>query len=144
MKGQQPIVLYFGDLDPSGVQMLEATIETLENELDLYGVVFKRIGLNPEHISLYNLPPNPTAAKVTDPRYKEYVKKYGTVAVELDAVHPAQLKDMIRNAITAEIDEDLFEEQEQQEEIDQDRLDDLREKVMDTIYHETEMFDFKQ
>ncbi len=54
MNGKTPIVLYFGDLDPSGVQMLEATIETLEDELDLYGVEFKRIGLNPEHITQYS------------------------------------------------------------------------------------------
>ncbi len=31
MQRKQPVVLYFGDLDPSGVQMLEATIETLED-----------------------------------------------------------------------------------------------------------------
>ena len=111
MNGKTPIVLYFGDLDPSGVQMLEATIETLEDELDLYGVEFKRIGLNPEHITQYSLPSDPTAAKRTDPRYRKYVKRYGNIAVELDAVHPKDLKNMIRRAIEAEIDMDDFEGQ---------------------------------
>jgi len=133
MQGKQPIVLYFGDLDPSGVQMLEATVETLEDELDLYGVEFKRIGLNPEHIKQYNLPTDPTAAKTTDPRYKKYVERYGKVAVELDALHPANLKDMIRQSIESEIDMDLFDEQQDREGEDEDKLDEIRDKVHDAI-----------
>ena len=133
MQGKTPVILYFGDLDPSGVQMLEATIETLEDELDLYGVEFKRIGLNPEHIDKYNLPADPTAAKSTDPRYKKYVEKYGTVAVELDALHPATLKKIIKQSIEAEIDMDLFVEQQEQEGEDDDRLDEIRDKVCAAI-----------
>jgi len=133
MQGKQPVVLYFGDLDPSGVQMLEATIETLEDELDLYGVEFKRIGLNPGHVTQYNLPVDPTAAKVTDPRYPKYVQKYGNLAVELDALHPAILKDMIRQSIEAEIDMDLFVEQEDQEYEDEYKLDEIRDKVHEAI-----------
>lgn len=133
MKGKQPVVLYFGDLDPSGVQMLEATVETLEDELDLYGVEFKRIGLNPEHVTQYNLPVDPTAAKVTDPRYQKYVQKYGNIAVELDALHPAILKDLIRQSISAEIDMDLFVEQREQEGEDEYKLDEIRDKVQEAI-----------
>jgi hypothetical protein len=133
MKGQQPVVLYFGDLDPSGVQMLEATIETLEEELDLYGVEFKRIALNPEQIRLYNLPSNPEAAKVTDPRYSKYVSKYGSVAVELDAVHPAKLKKMIKTAVESELDMSLFCAQKAQEREDDDRIEELRDELIDFI-----------
>lgn len=133
MKGQKPVVLYFGDLDPSGVQMLEATVETLEDELDLYGVEFKRVGLNPEHIRLYNLPSDPDAAKVTDPRYRQYAAKYGTVAVELDAVHPAQLKKMIKKAVESELDMDLFEAQKEKEEGDEEFIENLRDEVMDFV-----------
>jgi hypothetical protein len=142
MKGQQPIVLYFGDLDPSGVQMLEATVETLEEELGLYGVEFKRIGLNPEHIALYDLPSDPTAAKMSDPRYKNYVERYGTVAVELDAVHPDQLTSMISEAIASELDMELFQQQKDLELEDDIHLHELRDTVMDAIYEtHPEMFD---
>jgi hypothetical protein len=133
MKGQTPVVLYFGDLDPSGVQMLEATIETLEEELDLYGVEFKRVALNPEHIDLYQLPSDPEAAKVTDPRYKKYADKYGAVAVELDAVHPETLQAMIKMAIESELDMDLFESQKDQEVVDEEVIDELRSEVIDFI-----------
>jgi hypothetical protein len=133
MRGQQPTVLYFGDLDPSGVQMLEATIETLEDELELYGVKFKRVGLNPEHIDFYNLPHDPEAAKISDPRYQKYVQRFGKVAVELDALHPSELENMIREAIEAEIDMDLFEKQKEKEEDDQERIGAIREQVNNAI-----------
>jgi len=113
MQGKKPVVLYFGDLDPSGVQMFEATIETLENELDLYGVEFKRIGLNPEHIKKYNLLVDPTAAKITDPRYKWFVERYGTD--------------------TAEIDRDLFLKQQGEESTDKYNIELLRNAVINTI-----------
>lgn len=133
MKGKQPVVLYFGDLDPSGVQMFEATIETLENELGLCGVEYLRIGLNPEHIAEYNLPTDPTAAKTTDPRYKKYVEQYGKVAVELDALHPADLKNMIKNAIEFEIDMERFTDQQWIEDKDEQALYEIRSKVREAI-----------
>lgn len=141
MKGQEPVVLYFGDLDPSGVQMLEATIETLEDELELWGVEFKRLALNPEQVEFYNLPTDPTAAKSSDPRYQKYKGKYGDVAVELDALHPKDLKNLIRKAIESEIDMDLFEEQEDQEEEDSEQIGVFRDRVIDAIDNiQEEMF----
>jgi hypothetical protein len=142
MRGQKPVVLYFGDLDPSGVQMLEATIETLVSELGLWGVEFKRVALNPEHIKDFNLPHDPTAAKKSDSRYKGYVKKYGKVAVELDALHPALLEEIIIKAIEDDLDMGLFEKEKEQEEEDQYQIEVLREQLMDAMKHnEEEMFD---
>ena len=120
--------------------MLEATIETLEEELELYGVEFKRVGLNPEHIEEYNLPYDPTAAKKTDSRYKNYVKKYGRVAVELDALHPSDLEELIRNAIENEVDMRQFTSQQEHEETERERLWQIRQKVMSFI-RENVMFD---
>jgi len=142
MKGQEPVVLYFGDLDPSGVQMLEATIETLQDELDLWGVNFKRIALHPEHIAAYNLPNDPTAIKTSDPRYRKYYEKYGDIAVELDALHPADLKDLTRKAIEAEIDMDQFNDQETQEAEDIEEVEVFRERVINAIDEiQEQMFD---
>lgn len=142
MKGQYPVVLYFGDLDPSGVQMFEATQETLEKEMDLYGVEFKRIALKPEHIDQYQLPKDPTAAKKSDPRYRRYSEKYGDIAVELDALHPSQLIDMIRQAITQEVDMSSFEHQKRQEYQDRLWVAGLRGKVIEVVEEAVnELFD---
>jgi hypothetical protein len=140
-KGQTPTVLYFGDLDPSGMQMFEATIQTLEDEMGLTGVEYKRVALNLGQVAEFNLPHKPDAAKKTDTRYKRYVKQYGRIAVELDALHPAQLKDLIEDAIQSEIDLNDFADEQRREVIDRARLKVLRGKVVGFIHHEIEMFD---
>lgn len=104
-----PMMLYFGDWDPSGEAMMKAMKETLEKEMGVYDVDFKRIALTPDDIDEYNLPHNPDACKESDPRYAEYVGKYGKVAVELDALSPDVLVKKIRTAIEDEIDLDKFE-----------------------------------
>ena len=133
MRGQTPVVLYFGDLDPSGVQMLEATIETLESELGLQGAIFKRIALLPEHIRKYNLPHDPTAIKKTDTRYRKYKEIYGDTAVELDALHPGIITEICEDAIRAEIDIDKFETEKKEEVIDRGILSEFRERTLDAV-----------
>lgn len=131
MRGQTPIVLYFGDHDPSGVQMLEATIETLESELGLEGVTFKKIALLPEQVQQYNLPHVPI--KKSDTRSKKYKEKYGDIAVELDALHPEMIGKICEDAIRAEIDVDKFEIEKKEEVIDQDILSKFRDRALDAV-----------
>jgi len=126
---QTPVVLYFGDLDPSGVQMFEAAQQTLEDELDVIGVDFIRVGLNPEHVVAHNLPNNPDALKWTDVRAKGYVKRFGEIAVELDALHPAVLEAMAKEAIEDQFDMDLFEEQRAVEAMEREQISAIKARV---------------
>jgi len=126
---QTPVVLYFGDLDPSGVQMFEAAQQTLEDELDVIGVDFIRVGLNPEHVVAHNLPNNPDALKLTDVRAKGYVKRFGEIAVELDALHPAVLEAMAKEAIEDQFDMDLFEEQRAVEAMEREQISAIKARV---------------
>lgn len=102
--GKQVVMLYFGDFDPSGMEMLESMKITLEQELSVVGVEFKRVGLNKSDIIKYKLPNDPNALKKTDKRAKKFQKKYGSYAVELDALRPDILEKKIKEAIEAEID----------------------------------------
>ncbi len=137
-KGQVPVILYFGDLDPSGVQMFEATIETLEEEMGLPGVEYKRIGLTLEQVNQFQLPRDPTAAKKSDPRYRRYVNQYGNLAVELDALHPADLEGMIGAAIQNELNMKDFVDQEVRETIDRERLKRFRREITRFIQKKVE------
>jgi hypothetical protein len=132
-QGQRVIVLYYGDLDPSGVQMLEATGETLENELGLEGVDFRRMALTPAQVERYRLPTDPEAVKLTDTRYKSYVKEYGELSVELDSLDPSILSRIVRRDIEGVIDVDLFHEQKGLEMEDRNKIKGLRVEVMDFI-----------
>ena len=128
-RGQLPIILYFGDLDPSGVQMLEATKQTLEDELGLTGVAYIRVALNPHDIQVYNLPHNPDAVKLTDTRYKNFVERYGKVAVELDALHPQDLRDRAVRAIEGCFDMEQFREQVEIEKAERQKVARIREQM---------------
>ena len=103
-----PILLYFGDFDTSGVEMLKAMRLTLIDELGLKNIEFKRIPLLKAHIKKNRLPHSPEALKKTDTRAKSHLAHYGELAVELDALNPSTLSEMIEYAILNEIDEVSF------------------------------------
>lgn len=63
--GKLPIILYFGDYDPSGEDIPRSIGENLE-KFGIYGVEIRRIALMEKQVIAWNLPPAP--AKETDSR----------------------------------------------------------------------------
>lgn len=80
--GENITVLYFGDFDPSGEDMVRSLAERLAF-FDCKPQL-KKCALVYEDIERYNLPPDFT--KATDTRQAAFVEKWGDVAVELDAL----------------------------------------------------------
>jgi hypothetical protein len=90
------IILYFGDLDPSGKD-ISRDIRKRFKTLGLDAKIIE-VALIKEDIEKYNLPRNPTKKK--DSRTPWYIKKFGiNYAVELDALPPAILREKITSAI---------------------------------------------
>lgn len=129
MKGQEPVVLYFGDFDPSGVQMFEAAQTSLKNDFDIQGARYERVLLNRADIHFYNLPNNPDAVKKTDSRYQKFVDQYGEYAVELDALHPKELKRIATDAVHDELDMAKASEQMELEKDDNEKINFFNEKL---------------
>jgi hypothetical protein len=105
------IILYFGDYDPSGRDIERDLKDRIERYS--YGEEFtvKRIALTKAQISEYDLPPMPedaeTLAKLRrDSRTATYGMQF---AVELDAIEPDELQRLIRDAIVAQIDKELWD-----------------------------------
>ena len=69
-------------------------------ENDLFEIV--PVGLTMEQIKQYNPPHNP--AKITDPRAKGYIKKYGAISWEVDALRPEVMIKIVKGAIEENID----------------------------------------
>ena len=101
--GLRPVVLYFGDWDPSGVNMIYAAMQTIHDELGLdeQSIDFYRCGINPEHFSMIHENPEPLPAKPTDSRAKDFIARHGPSCYELDALHPKQLQALVRDSIRA-------------------------------------------
>ena len=102
---QRGIILYLGDHDPSGLDMVRDIKERLE-DFEVEDVEVLRIGLTQKQIKTYNPPPNP--AKIKDPRAKEYIKNYGNTSWEVDALTPQVLNKLVDDNILTYINLDLY------------------------------------
>src|SRR5205085_9331547 len=88
-------VYHFGDHDPSGVNAAEKIEETLNDLAPSANIIFQRVAVTPAQIRRWRLPTRPT--KTTDTRAKSWGG--GDESVELDAIEPARLRDLVRGCI---------------------------------------------
>jgi hypothetical protein len=95
--GRELIVLYVGDLDPSGMYMSEVDLPKRLSEYDGDHIRLRRIALTREHVS--GLPSFPATDKRKDPRYKWFRANHGGHCWELDAMDPNDLRDCVEEAI---------------------------------------------
>jgi hypothetical protein len=87
-------IYHLGDDDPSGVcagEKIEQALREFAPEAEIH---FKRLAVNPDQIKRWNLPSRPT--KQSDSRAKKFGRRR---SVELDAIHPDQLRDLVERAI---------------------------------------------
>lgn len=118
MEGRDGYILYLGDHDPSGLDMIRDITDRMR-EFGLNPTV-RHIGLTAKQIKKYDPPPN--VAKKTDPRAKWYLEKFGDISWEVDALPPDILHEVITEHIEGLIDIDLFEEVMEEEEKDKEDL----------------------
>lgn len=110
--GDDMTVLYFGDFDPSGEDMVRSFRERLAS-LDCHPEVVK-IALTVEDIEQYNLPPDFT--KTTDSRRQKHIDRFGDLSVELDALPANVLRDRLVAEVEARMDLDALTSVRTQEE----------------------------
>jgi hypothetical protein len=103
--GQQPLILHFGDHDPSGIDMSRDILDRINTFVEYHTgevVEVRRLALNMAQVVQYNPPPNP--AKTTDSRFQSYRELYGEQSWELDALDPPTIDALIEDEIASVID----------------------------------------
>ena len=95
--GREVIVLYVGDLDPSGMYMSEEDLPKRLAKYDGDHITIKRIALTPRQVR--GLPSFPASDKRKDPRYPWFVANHGKRCWELDAMDPNALRDCVEKEI---------------------------------------------
>ena len=107
-RGQKPIIIYFGDYDPSG----EDIPRSIQENMSRFGVEVevRRIALMEHQVVEWKLPPAP--AKDSDTRTANWG---GLGQVELDAVRPEKLMKLLGAAIEDVFDHHLYDELLEQE-----------------------------
>jgi hypothetical protein len=96
-------IYHLGDFDPSGVNAGEKIEETLREMAPDADIAFERIAVTPEQIEDWGLPTRPT--KTSDSR----AKTFGEISVELDAIEPNQLRELVQTTIEQHLPADEYE-----------------------------------
>ena len=105
-------IVYFGDFDPSGMDIERYVGETLRGEFGI-DVNVTRISITREQIDEYDIPPAP--AKASDSRTEAFVAEHGVAwQVELDAIEPRTLQGFIRDSINVHWDEEAGERRDEE------------------------------
>jgi hypothetical protein len=91
-------IYYFGDHDPSGVVVDRKIEQGLREFAPDAEIEFERVAVRPEQIVEWRLPTRPT--KKTDSRSKSFEGE----SVEVDAIEPARLRQIVRGCIEKHVD----------------------------------------
>ena len=133
LNGKPTTVLYFGDFDPSGVDIERDLTERL-GKYNAGDFQVRRVALTKDQILKYSLPPMPV--KRSDARADGFMASYGDQSVELDAVEPNTLKLLVAQSIASYIDLNAWKRKE--EEIDnlktwlKDKLENMEDLLLDS------------
>ena len=106
-------IIYLGDHDPSGLDM----IRDVQERLGMFAgadISVLHLALTWDQIQHYDPPENP--AKTSDSRFRAYVAKHGASSWELDALEPQALTDLVRDAVMEQRDEGLWNAKERAQE----------------------------
>jgi hypothetical protein len=125
-------ILYFGDFDPSGVQMLEDIKNrlaivwsitngemkfTLKDEMYEYSFDLQRVAVNEDQVIEYDLPKDPQSDEEmkkleNDRRTNGFIREYGEVyATEVDtlpALKADVFENMVVNGVNQYFDQDIY------------------------------------
>lgn len=86
-------IYHLGDYDPSGQDAARPIEQTLREMAPDAEIHFERLAVTERQIASWRLPTRPT--KTTDSR----AKGFGAVSVELDAIPPGRLRNLVQQAI---------------------------------------------
>jgi hypothetical protein len=102
LDGRPTYVYVLTDFGPSGVSFAEKVEEELMARAPESEIIVERLAVDREQIGQWNLPTRPT--KASDTRAAKFRRVHGTDSVELDAIPPDELRNLIRNAIDSHME----------------------------------------
>lgn len=111
-RGVCPLLLYFGDMDPTGWSNLRWIQRELESTFNVVGVKYIRCAVTLEQISGLGLVTK--EANRRDSRYPLYKQNVGDIQADLEAIHPNVLRDIIQESVGLVFDEVIYQEKQKE------------------------------
>jgi hypothetical protein len=100
-QGKDTYIYQFGDWDPSGVLIPQSLEHRLDGMCERFGCpppIVERVALTEDHIAEFNLPTRPTKRDGNP-----HARSFEGDSVELDALPPSTLREMVREVIERHI-----------------------------------------
>ncbi len=105
LDGRPTYVYVLHDWDPGGLRIFDRIKAELTGFVgDSAELHVRRLALTPAQIADLNLPTRP--GKEKDPNMAEFARRFGNRCVELDAIPPNTLRDMVRTKLESHMDPD--------------------------------------
>lgn len=121
-EGRECHVLYFGDRDPSGLKIDESAEYAFRHTFDV-NVDFRRVAVTPDQIERHQLPTRPTK------RTSSHARGFEGESVEIDAMEPATIKQLVHESIEQFIDPHTLEVLRLAENEERDRIYELAQLI---------------
>lgn len=103
------IVISLSDLDPDGDEITHSFARSMRDDFGIGDVQCVKAALTMDQVKEMHLPPNKLKAKQKSANYAKYVAKHGTEDVyELEALDPAQQKQLLEDAILSVLDVEAY------------------------------------
>ena len=119
------VLLILSDHDPDGEEIASSFARSMRDDFGITSIMPIKVALTVEQIEQFQLPPQMTA-KTTSSNYGKFAEKHGDAAYELEALNPADLQQVLRDAIKSVVDRDLLDQEIAAEKADAAKLDALR------------------
>lgn len=126
------VILSLSDHDPDGENIGESLIRSLRDDFGVRFIDPYKVALTREQVEDLKLP-RVMKAKTTSTSYTRFKDRHGDDVFELEALPPATLQKLLRNAIETVIDMDAYNEQVAQEIEDAQFLEGVRRRVSDAL-----------
>lgn len=140
------VVLYVGDHDPSGEDMVRDLDERLKlflsDQSETIDLEVRKVALTMAQVRKYKLPPNPAkppppkggGSKMgTDARSRAYTAEHGNKSWEVDALEPRVLQRTVRDALDSVIDKKLMREIREREDAQREAVEDAIDEVLERL-----------
>jgi hypothetical protein len=127
--GKPAYLYYFGDLDPSGVDITRTVERGIREFAPDAEIFFKRVAVTQQQVVELRLPTRPT--KQTDSRSKNFSGE----SVEVDAIPPSTLRRLVKSCIEMHVDRRALRETHRIEALERQTLTSIQQNMQQWQRH---------
>jgi hypothetical protein len=122
------VILFVTDFDPDGEEIAHSFARSMRDDFGIQNITPVKVALTHEQVKAFSLQPN-MQAKEGSSRYERFVERYGPDVYELEAIPPAALQKVVREAVDDVLDVELFNAEIDAEKLDAAFLAEMRQRV---------------